>query len=441
MRSEAAVRPMAEAKPKLLGPLSAVGPGIVYLLTVIGSADIITNAASGATYGYALIWALGIAVIFRYIWVSTAAKYVLVTGETLLKGYGRLGNWIIWFILISAIVTRHLYNMYLIPVMGSSFDLLVHLPTRWSAVIWSLVFVLIGFAIAGWSGYHAMEKLFKVIMLAFGSVLVLAAIMARPDPVAILKGTFIPSVPGKTGFYNVMLVLMAIIGTEAGSMTNITYPYFIYEKGWRDISYLKRQRFDLALGASGLFLMGALLQIAAAAVIHPTGIALEGPEHIAQIFSKTLGVVGLVMFAFGLWTASFTTFLGATSGTAMFVTDICRSFIPSLKKPIDPKEKKHAIHSDPVYRWFFVYGAFSPLYVLFIGVKPVWLVLAVSAFMVVLIPVIAVSLLIITNDARLMGKYRNAWPTNLVMCILILVALYFTYRNGVALWEQLMKFL
>ncbi len=67
----------------------------------------------------------------------------------------------------------------------------------------------------------------------------------------------------------------------------------------------------------------------------------------------------------------------------------------------------------------------------------VWLVLMFNALQVMLIPILAVPLLKITNDRRLMGDYRNGWLTNSIMGILILIALWFTYQNAVNLWTNL----
>ena len=80
--------------------------------------------------------------------------------------------------------------------------------------------------------------------------------------------------------------------------------------------------------------------------------------------------------------------------------------------------------------------SFSPLYILFTGVSPVWLVLAVSSLVVVLIPLLTVVLVKITNDEKLMGQYKNGWLTNAVMIGLVLVAVYLMYRNAIDLWDQ-----
>jgi Mn2+/Fe2+ NRAMP family transporter len=69
------------------------GPGLVFFFSAMGPGTFLTSAVAGATYGYALLWALGLALLFRFVWVNVAASYVLVTRESLLQGYARIGQW------------------------------------------------------------------------------------------------------------------------------------------------------------------------------------------------------------------------------------------------------------------------------------------------------------------------------------------------------------
>jgi Mn2+/Fe2+ NRAMP family transporter len=420
--------------------LKSLGPGLVYVLTVMGAGDIVSNSAAGAEYQYALIWALAVTLILRYVWVSTSAKYVLVTGETLIQGYSRLGGWITWVILTALVIFRHFYNLYLIVLMGTTWDLLFHLPTKWSSSIWSVVFTLVGFVVMTWGGYRFIEYFCKVVVAVKGISLVISAAMSHPHPAAILKGTLVPTVPGSTGLYSALLVLMALIGTEAGSMTNLTYPYFMYEKGWRNISFRKVQQLDLGIGVACIFIMGALLQIAAAGTLHPLGIKLEGPEQLVKIFSQTQGVAGLVIFALGLWGAAFSSYVGATIGYGLILTDICRKFVPAFKKNSTAERSQEETKKDPIYRWAIALWVFSPLYIVFVHARPVWLVLTVSSMVIVVIPVLAFALLRITNDKKLMGEYKNGWFTNLILVLLLVISLYFTWVNASVAYHSLARF-
>ena len=407
--------------------LASIGPGFVYLLTILGAGDIDSNATAGASYGYQLIWALGLTLIFRFIWVNISARYVLVTGESLLTGYGRLGSWFPLFFLCTLIPIRHMANLYAILIIGTSADMLFPLPTQYSVPIWGILFAFLGFSLTFWGGYSGVEFACKVMVGLLGGALLIAAALSNPDPAAILSGMFMPVVPESDGLYSAVLLVMALIGTEVGSHTNLSYAYFMHEKGWRDISYLKQQRFDLLAGIVAMFIMGMLLQIAAAGVIHPLGIDVQGADDISQVFSETLGVVGRIVFGLGLWAAAFSTFVCGNTGGCLIFTDICRTFVPRLNS-VDTQKDSYRAVKDPLFRGSLIFWSFSPLYILFSGVRPVGLVLIVNSFYVFLIPMLVVALLIITNNAKLMGKYKNSWITNVIMTVLVLFSLYFTYQ-------------
>jgi Mn2+/Fe2+ NRAMP family transporter len=424
-------------QPTLMKRFMSLGPGFVYVLTILGTGDMVTNSAAGAGYGYALIWALGLTLIFRYVWVNTSAKYVLVTGESLMRGYARLGNWFVWVMLVALIFFRHFYNLYQLIMMGQGADLLLHLPTEWSYKIWGLSFTLVGFAMMYWGGYLVVEIFCKVLVGLMGTSMVVAAILSNPDPTGIVKGMFIPTIPGQQGIYSALLVLMALIGTEAGSMTNLTYAYFVYEKGWRNTDYLKQQRFDLGFGVICLFVMGTLLQVAAAGTVGEQGVDLENADDLVRIFSETQGLVGTIIFGLGLWGAAFSTFVGGTTGYALIITDLCRNFIPGFKQSAAEKKANKNVKDDPIYRWSIIFWSFSPLYILLVEVRPVWLVLMFSSLFVLMIPVLALALVKITNDESLMGKYKNGWFTNTVLGLLVAVALYFTWENAGGLLSDL----
>ena len=292
--------------------LTTVGPGFVYALTVLGTGDIVSNIMAGAGYRYSLIWALGMTLVFRYIWVNTSAKYVLVSGESLLTGYARVGKWVPLVVLLSVFPTRYFGNQYLILLLGSSAHMLYPLPTEWSSRIWGCFFTLIAFSMMFWGGYPAIERFCKILVGVMGAALLVAASLSDPDPAAILSGIFIPHVPEGQGLYSALLIVMALVGTEAGSTANLTYVYFMSAKGWKGVSYLRQQRFDLAVGVLSLFLMGGLLQIAAGGVMYPRGIQVQDPQDLARVFSETQGIVGLIVFALGLWGSCFSSFIGST---------------------------------------------------------------------------------------------------------------------------------
>jgi Mn2+/Fe2+ NRAMP family transporter len=61
--------------------LKSFGPGFVIVLTWLGSGDIVSAGVSGGNYGYALMWAMVFALLMRFFFVTTIAKYQLCFGS------------------------------------------------------------------------------------------------------------------------------------------------------------------------------------------------------------------------------------------------------------------------------------------------------------------------------------------------------------------------
>jgi len=414
------------------GRLRALGPGIVFALTVLGAGSVVANAAAGASSGYALLWVLALAVFFRYVWLSVSARYVLVTGEPLIAGYARLGKWFLWSLWLALLVMAHLYTLYAIALMGFTFDVLLPLPWGWSAETWGLFFTLAGFGMCFWGGYPAVETACKVLLVVMGGTLAAVAILSGPDVGGIVRGTLIPTRPVGEAFGGTVPIVVALIGTEAGSITNLTYSYFMYEKGWRDVSYLGRQRRDLLFSVVAMFLMAALLQVAAAGTLFQSGVDVQSAEDLVRIFSDRLGRAGRVIFALGLWAATFTTFVGANTGYAVVFSDITRRIIPGLRPVYATSTERISVGRDRIYQAALAFWAFSPLYVLVADWDAAFLALLVSAIVVFLIPLLGFGLLWLSASGERMGKYRNGPITNALLILLILIS---AYLSVTTIWD------
>ncbi len=399
-----------------------------------GPGGVLANAVAGATYGYDLIWAAALALLFRFVWVNTATRYALVSGESLLQGYARMGRWLVWVIFLSAFLVRHASSLYTILLMGSAAHLLLPLPFPSSAAIWTVAFTLLGFAMMFWRGYPVMERVCKVMVGAMGFSLVVAALLAKPRPIDILRGVFIPIVPQSDGLYSAILLLTAMVGSQVGSLSNLSYAYLVTEKGWRGVENLARQRFDLLTGFGIRLSVAALVQIAAAGVLLPMGVRPRALEDIVKIFTETEGALGGAIFTLGLWAICFSNYVGGTVSYGLIMQDILRRFTARFRGEMDTAPDQ--ARRDPVYRWSIALLGLSPLYIVFTQAEAVSLAITVRALTVIVVPVLGLALLKMTNDRARMGEHRNRWPTNLLMAMMVLVSAYLTVRNGLELWVR-----
>lgn len=422
--SEASARPLKKRRSW------AFGPGMVFALAAVGPQDLVSNATAGGQYGYALLWTVALIVAARYVFLEASARYVVVTGETIMTGYARAGRWALWTILGVILIKRHLSNLYQVLLIGSSADLLVPLPSPSSAVVWSIALWTAGVCAMYWGGYRMVERIGKPLIALLGGTLFVAAVLSKPDLGEVLRGALVPAVPDGGGGYGFVLVLLALVGAGSGSLSNLKYGTFVYEKGWSRVEHLEKQRSDLFLTALGLFLAAALMQCAAAGALYPLEGKIEEVEDLAPMFAAVLGESGRIVLGLGLWAAVFTTFLGANTGYSLLCADLwCNALFPQH----DLTDEARSLRMRKTYRIALLWFCLSPLYVLATDWKPLFLVLLSSALMAASLPIMVAVLVWLTNKKSLMGEHVNGWLSNVVMTAVAFAVAYLTYLNIVDL--------
>lgn len=392
------------------------GPGLVFVLSALGAGDIVSNAASGAQFRFSLAWVLLLALVFRFVWLDASARYVLLTGESLLQGLHRLGAWLTWLMFGIILVVRHALNLSKVLMLGEAVQLLVPLPWPNAKVAWSLLFTAAGFLLVGWGGYSRVEKLFTGFLAVLGGSLAAAALVHFPDPRALFTGLFVPAFPESSGPFGTPLLILALIGTEAGSMTNLTYSYFVREKGWRDESFLRIQRRELLASISCMFLMGVLLQITAAGVFATSGGAVSSTGDLVRLLEASQGTFGVVVFALGLFAAVFTGLVGATTGYALMAVDAARNLLGW--RWLAPSEPGRDVHRDPLYRILAGIWILGPAYILLFDVEAVHLLLITHAVAALMIPFLSCGLLYLINRPALRHRFRRRWLANTVLVLI-----------------------
>lgn len=412
--------------------LTAVGPGLVFVLSIVGPRDLVTNSMAGADYGYSLLWLLVVAIAARFVILEATARYVIVTGESIVTGCAKAGRWLVWLIFITPLIKRFVTGMIQVVLLGTAVHLLFPLPTRHSVAIWALVSWGLGFALLYWGRYNLVEKFSRPLAVLLGGSLAAAAFLSKPDWLAAAKATFIPTIPEHQGLYGTAVVIMGVAGGAIGSFGNLKYATFIHEKGWRDLSHLRRQRFDLISSACGMFVMLALLQIAAAGALHPRGMQVAEIEDLAPVFAQVLGDAGRIVLAAGIWSVVFTTMVGNSTAYALMLSDLYHRFLRPSDAIREQDEGRGASYL-PAYGWFLVVFQVPPLLVLLTDWKPVPLLMASAAMAAVLLPATIIVLLRLTADRRFMGKHANGWFVNAILVFSAVMSVYLGYQSLVEL--------
>ena len=81
------------------------GPGIMLMMTGIGTSHLVTAPVAGGRYGYALLWCLPIAYIFKYYGFEMAIRFTHATGRSMLDAYATAWKKLpVWYVLITTII-------------------------------------------------------------------------------------------------------------------------------------------------------------------------------------------------------------------------------------------------------------------------------------------------------------------------------------------------
>ena len=413
---------------KAFGDSLAFGPGLVRLLGGFGPNDLIVHTVVGATYGYSLLWVLPVAFALNYAIAEASARYVLATGESIVEGYGRLGKPVVLALAGAIFIRRHLYNLMMVLLLGASAQLLVPLPAGKSSIVWSTTSVGLAFWLMYRGRYGGVEKACRVFLPVLGGSFLVVAFLADPEPREVFRGLLIPSFPPESATWSLILLLTTIAGNTLGSINNLKYPAYVFEKGWRSPGELRKQRVDLLLSVLGHLLLAVLIQVTAAASLQGIGAAIHDIEDMASVLAGPLGESGRIVLAAGIWTSAFATYLGSNTGYALIVGDVYERY---LRRPGDRRPRD--LVRDQAYRAVLVFFCVSPLYVLFTDWEPVWLSIIATAMFVLLTPVVAAGLLLLTSNRTLMKDHTSGPWSKFAISLALLISAWLSYKNAVEL--------
>ena len=89
----------------LRGLFRHFGPGMILMMTGIGTSHLITAPAAGGRFEFALLWCIPVAYIFKYYGFEMAFRFTNATGRSMLDAYTTApGKWPVWYVLVTTLI-------------------------------------------------------------------------------------------------------------------------------------------------------------------------------------------------------------------------------------------------------------------------------------------------------------------------------------------------
>ncbi len=155
--------------------LKALGPGILFASTAIGVSHLVQSTRAGAGYGFALVWAIVLANIFKYPFFEYGSRYANAAGESIIDGYKKIGTWMLAFYFVLTICSMFFITAAVGFVTAGFMDNLFGISklTDFKLLTTIILFIVcLAILIAG--KYNLLDSMIKVI----GSVLLVSTLLA-----------------------------------------------------------------------------------------------------------------------------------------------------------------------------------------------------------------------------------------------------------------------
>ena len=321
--------------------LKTIGPGLLFASSAIGTSHLVLSTRAGAHHGMIFFWIILATLLLKYPFYEFGPRYAIATGDSLIKGYKKQGNWAVLLFLAVIFANMFAVSGAIGAVSAGLLKTMMGLSLSMPVLVGLVLTVTVGLLYLG--GYTALDnfiKILSVVLLLTVSIAFFAVLLnGQVEPVADFKAPRLLEGAG-------LALLVSLIGwmpagMEASTMNSI----WVVEK-MRTTNYkpsLKESLFDFNLGFVFTTLLALMFLTIGAFTVYGSGQLLEG--NATQFSNKLFSVFTTNLGQWSYWVIAIAAF-GTIYGTLITVLDaFTRSFargLLSLRVEAPTVEQKQA---------------------------------------------------------------------------------------------------
>lgn len=396
--------------------LQWLGPGVIMAASGIGASDIIAATVAGAACGLPLLWALALAAFAKYFLSEGIARWQLATGSTAIEGWARsLPRFFLWIFAVYLVLWAAAVSGALLGGCGLAIENITRgaVPRTWGGLAHGVVaFGLIWFA----HGAVFSRVMKPLIVLMFVGIVTSAAITIS-DPLAILRGLLVPSIP-PAGTAHVF----SLLGGIGGSVTLLTYNYLLRDEGKTGAENISVVRADLKIAYLFTGIFGISVMLIAHRVFFVPGIAITDQEAVSRMagqLAEFIGPIGFYVYSIGFWAAVVASLFGVWQTIPRVFAD-CYSLLRSRSQT--QREAATKAGSREFHAALAFMALVSVPFVL--AGRPLLVVVAFTILGSLFVPFLAATLLYLNNRVRWSAPIRrNGAVTNVILAAILLLFL------------------
>ena len=425
--------PLPDTGPR--GLLRHFGPGLILMMTGIGTSHLVTAPAAGGRFEYALLWCIPVAYVFKYYGFEMAFRFTNATGRSMLDAYTTApGKWPVWYVLITTIVQCALGQAGRLAAAAAVLFYVFseYLGLGLPSWMYGLGLGTLSVGIILYGRYAAVELATKVLAgLLFVSTV--GVYLFEPAPISAMGRFFAVETPA--GSWLLIAAFLGLLPTgidvslqasewgkakrvgmgrirEQLERTGLAHRFDPFGSTKQDlavdVSRLPEQAqeycrrwfriglWDFTLGHIVSFVLAVMFLLLAAVWLYPSEVSGNGViGEIARIFTDSIGPGMMLIFLLGAFAATFSTAFNYFDGWPRVVAACCRNlFRPTAAlsgiaaDELTEDRRRNLISEYNIYRLTMFYSLIAAVLIIAGLPRPVYLVLVSSALAFFIAPVI-----------------------------------------------------
>ena len=397
--------------------MAILGPGLIVMVGDNDAGAFSTYAQAGQDYGTTLLWTLLLLVPVLYVNQEMVLRLGAVTGvghaRLIFERFGKF-----W----GAFSVIDLFLLNALTIVTEFIGISLGLDYLGISKFWGISIAAFIIMVAASTGdFRRFERF--ALFLVFGSLLLVPIfLMVHPPMGELTRDFFIPKLPGDSKLSDVILLIIAIVGTTIAPWQLFFQQSYVIDKRITP-RFMKYERIDLWLGI-GLVVVGAVAIMGFSAATfagHAEFGMFTDTAAVASGMEKYIGRTPGVLFALALIDACIVGAAAVSLSTAYALGDVFSI--------------KHSLHRKPTdalgfYAVFFGLIIVAAALVLTPGMPLGLLTNLVQTLAGVLLPSATVFLLLLCNDKEVLGPWVNTRPINLfttaIIAVLVLLSVILT---------------
>ena len=266
---------------------------------------------------------------------------------------------------------------------------------------------LVGLLLVIKGGYSLFEKLMRFFVSVMFITVVITAVLIWPGTGEILKGILVPNITSLKG--ESLTWTIALIGGVGGTLSVLSYGYWLREEDKAELNNLSMCRIDLGIGWAMTAVFGICMVIVGSTVtISGSGAALL--INLSETLKDSIGEVGSWIFLIGATGTVFSSLLGVWQSVPYLFANSYS--LASLNKKKNYNQDVDS--SSKLYIYFLYAITFIPMIGLFFTYQEIQKIYTITGAL--FFPFLAFALLVMNGRSDWVGKKsKNKAITNLLL--------------------------